>query len=72
MSESRIMGIKGLHGIIRNTRIELTSLKRSVEASNHFESVLQTSFDNINAHGGEINIASAIGKGTKFLVILPV
>jgi hypothetical protein len=70
LSESRIKGIKRLHG---------STMAESVKSINPFKSVIQTSYDIIKAHGGEIKVetmlnAETLGSslsGTTFTITLP-
>ena len=45
---------------------------KSVKSGNPFKSVIQTSYDIIKAHGGEIKVETKEGEGTKFIIQLPV
>ncbi len=45
---------------------------KSVKSINHFKSVIQTSYDIIKAHGGEIKVESKEVEGTTFIIQLPV
>ena len=48
------------------------SLKtKSVQSVNPFQSVIQTSYDIIKAHGGEIKVETKEGEGTEFVIQLP-
>ncbi len=47
-------------------------LKKSVKSGNQCESVIQTSYDIIKAHGGEISVESKEGEGTEFIIRIPV
>jgi len=46
-------------------------MKKSVKSENQCESVIQTSYDIIKAHGGEIGIESTSSMGTTFKILLP-
>ena len=55
-------------------------LKKSVKSGNQCESVIQTSYDIIKAHGGEIRVESKegearpddpVGRGTEFIIQIP-
>ena len=49
------------------------SLKtKSVQSVNPFQSVIQTSYDIVKAHGGEIKVESKEGQGTAFIISLPI
>ncbi len=43
-----------------------------MKSINPFKSVIQTSYDIIKAHGGEIKVETKEGEGTVFLIWLPV
>ncbi len=46
---------------------------KSVQSDNPFKSVVQTTYDIVKAHGGEINVMPADGEaGIKFLVAIPI
>ena len=47
-------------------------MKKSVQFVNHFKSVIQTIYDIIKAHGGEIKVESKEGEGSEFIIQLPV
>ena len=47
-------------------------MKKSVKSINQCESVVQTNYDTIKAHGGEIKVESTEGKGTEFRITIPV
>jgi signal transduction histidine kinase len=44
---------------------------KSVKSINQCQSAIQTSYDIIKAHGGEIKVESTEGKGTEFIIQLP-
>jgi len=44
---------------------------KSVQSINPFKSVIQTSYDIIKAHGGEIKVETKEGEGTEFIIQLP-
>ena len=44
---------------------------KSVESINPFESVIQTIYDIIKAHGGEIKVNTNENEGTEFIISLP-
>jgi two-component system, NtrC family, sensor kinase len=44
----------------------------SVKSINPFKSVIQTSYDIIKAHGGEIKVESKEGEGSEFMIQLPI
>ena len=43
-----------------------------VKSINPFKSVIQTSYDIIKAHAGEIEVESTEGGGTNFIILLPI
>jgi signal transduction histidine kinase len=45
---------------------------KSVNSINQCQSVIQTSYDIIKAHGGEIKVETKEGQGSTFLIQLPV
>ena len=45
---------------------------KSVKSINQCESVIQTSYDIVKAHRGEISVQSKEGEGTKFTISIPV
>ena len=47
-------------------------LRKSVKSGNQCESVIQTSYDIIKAHGGTISVESAENSGTEFIIKIPV
>jgi light-regulated signal transduction histidine kinase (bacteriophytochrome) len=55
----------GLHGI------KQYKLK-SVKSINQCESVIQTMYDIIEAHGGELNVETTIAESTTFQIKLPI
>jgi signal transduction histidine kinase len=46
-------------------------MKKSVKSINLCESVIQTSYDIVKEHDGEIKVESKDGEGTSFMVIIP-
>ncbi len=44
---------------------------KSVTSINPFKSVIQTSYDIIKPHGGEIKVESKEGEGCHFIILLP-
>ncbi len=44
---------------------------KSVKSINPFKSVIQTSYDIIKAHGGEIKVETKEGEGSTFIIQLP-
>ncbi|MGB4839543.1 MAG: hypothetical protein WBP08_11150 [Saprospiraceae bacterium] len=43
-----------------------------MKSKNPCQSVILTSYDIVKAHGGEIRVESEEGKGTEFIIQLPV
>ncbi len=41
---------------------------KSVRSINHFKSVIQTSYDIVKAHGGEIKVETKQGEGSEFTI----
>lgn len=46
-------------------------MKKSVNSFNPFKSVIQTEYDIVNPHGGELTVTTEIGKGSIFIISLP-
>ncbi len=44
---------------------------KSVKSINQCKSVIQTSYDIIKAHGGEIKVETNEGAGSKFIIQFP-
>ena len=44
---------------------------RSVKSSNPSKSMVQTIYDIVNAHGGELKVETKVGKGSEFVIELP-
>ncbi len=47
-------------------------MKKSVKSIHPWQSVIQTSYDIVKAHGGEIKLESKEGNATKFVLRLPI
>ena len=47
-------------------------MKKSVKSKNPVESVIQTTYDIIKAHGGEIKVETEEGEGSEFIIQLPI
>ena len=47
-------------------------MKKSVKSKNQCQSVIQTSYDIVKAHGGEIKVESKETNGTEFTIQLPI
>ena len=57
---------------LRFIYIEQTNrLWKSVKSSNQCKSVVQTSYDIVKAHGGELKVESQEGEGSAFTIQLP-
>ena len=44
---------------------------KSVKSYNHSKSVIQTFYDIVKAHGGELILTSILGEGSTFIILLP-
>lgn len=44
---------------------------KSVKSKKQCKSVIQTSYDIVKAHGGEIKVESMEGDGSEFIILLP-
>ena len=44
---------------------------KSVKSINPFKSVIQTIYDIVKAHGGELKVETKEGEGSEFTIILP-
>ena len=45
---------------------------KSVQSINPIKSVIQTSYDIVKAHGGEIKVETKEGEGSMFIIQVPV
>ena len=45
---------------------------KSVKSLNQFKSVIQTVYDIVKAHGGELKVETNEGEGTTFIIHLPI
>ena len=45
---------------------------KSVQSINPFKSVIQTTYDIVKAHGGELKVETKEGEGSEFIIQLPV
>ena len=45
---------------------------KSVQSINPIKSVIQTSYDIVKAHGGELKVETKEGEGSEFIINLPV
>ena len=50
----------------------MNNITKSVKSKNPCKSVIQTSYDIIKAHGGEIKVETKEGEGSEFMIQLPV
>ena len=58
---------------LRFIYIEQTNrLWKSVKSSNQCKSVVQTSYDIVKAHGGELKLETKEGEGSEFIIHLPI
>ena len=44
---------------------------KSVKSINPFKSVIQTMYDIVKAHGGELKVETKEGEGSEFIIQLP-
>jgi len=47
-------------------------INKSVESLNPCKSVIQTSYDIVKAHGGELKAETIKGKGAEFILKIPI
>ena len=45
---------------------------KSVKSINPCKSVIQTIYDIVKAHGGELKVETKEGEGSEFIILLPV
>ena len=50
----------------------MNNIMKSVKSKNPCKSVIQTSYDIVKAHGGELKVATKEGEGTEFTIHLPI
>jgi light-regulated signal transduction histidine kinase (bacteriophytochrome) len=50
----------------------MNEMIKSVESIHRCESVIQTSYDIVKAHGGELRMETKEGEGSAFVIQLPV
>ena len=44
---------------------------KSVQSINPFKSVIQTSYDIVKAHDGELKVETKEGEGSVFIILIP-
>ncbi len=49
----------------------MNRIGKSVKSINQCKSVIQTSYDIVKAHGGELKVETKEGEGSEFIIILP-
>ena len=47
-------------------------MKKSVKSNHPCKSVIQTSYDIVKTHGGELKVETKEGEGSTFIIQLPV
>ncbi len=57
---------------MRNIQKTCSMKIKSVKSINPCKSVIQTGYDIVKAHGGEIMVQSKEGVGTEFIIQLPI
>ena len=50
----------------------MNNIMKSVKSINPCKSVIQTSYDIVKAHGGELKVDTKEGEGSEFIISLPV
>ena len=60
------------HGLIRLKDYTDEQHNKSVKSINPCKSVIQTNFDIVKAHGGEIKVETKEGEGSEFIIVLPI
>ena len=50
---------------------EIKRNQKSVQSVHLYKSVIQTSYDIVKTHGGELKVETIEGKSTNFIIILP-
>ena len=50
----------------------MNNMNKSVQSINPCKSVIQTIYDIIKAHGGELTVETKEGEGSEFIIQLPV
>ena len=51
---------------------EIKRNQKSVQSVHLYKSVIQTSYDIVKAHGGEIKVETKEGEGSEFIIQLPI
>ena len=51
---------------------EIKRNQKSVQSVHLCKSVIQTSYDIVKAHGGELKVETKEGKGSEFIIQLPI
>jgi light-regulated signal transduction histidine kinase (bacteriophytochrome) len=46
--------------------------QKSVQSLNQFKSVIQTNYDIVKAHGGELKVETTEGEGSTFIIQIPI
>ena len=46
--------------------------QKSVQSFHLCKSVIQTNYDIVKAHGGELKVETKVGEGSEFIITLPV
>ena len=49
----------------------MNSIKISVKSINPWPSVIQTTYDIVKAHGGELKVETKEGEGSTFIISIP-
>ena len=73
LSESQIMRIKGLHGLKMKKYEHLNTVQfyLTVKSKNQCETVIQTSYDIVKVHAGELRVETREQEGSAFIIQLP-
>ena len=71
------MKIKGLHGLHMKkyqhlSTVQFHEILKAVTSHNQYKSAVQTSYDIVKAHGGEIKVETKNSEGTYFTIHLPI
>ena len=57
---------------MRNIQKTCIMKSKSVKSINPCKSVIQTGYDIVKAHGGELKVETIEGMGTEFIIQLPI